>query len=331
MNPSVIKSKLSNSLKLGIIRHCNNGFTIGVIQTWDSTQIYRFYIFNKATDYVLSPNTLVVFSTHNQEKQVNYVTPLDSLKVCHDWKTSLRDNGFYYSDPVWKNMLARVPFVDYEQDRLITIYIPEDNSNKMPFPIIQSTLSGLDKHIFELYMEIKRIEDFDLNYINLSKFISEKQKYIDSLSIPEIVSQFKAMRIERLERRLGRDDHYYVDYFQTLPFEDSYLRFLLPTKTENISFDNNWTSSDEDNSGVYLLENETKKLQEEALKRYSKIKHLSFLIDEKYRSHFEGEIKKTKILDEIYSRLGRGIDNTSFYIMFDDLYIIKELNKTGHY
>lgn len=324
---SIIESRYSGYLRIGIIRHCEKKFSYGIIQSWDTKSVYKLFPFSKSEDFCLDDLTLVLFC--NKDNDVTHVISLDNLEIIPDeYPTRQRDNGLYYGDKCWNLLISKIPFIRYQKNRLSVIYIPE-NYTDTPIPVIENIVSGFDECILDAYIQMKSLKIDSSNYKELSAFIIEKKEYIELLDISEIISEFSVMRVEKLQRRPGRDDHYYIDIYQTLPFDDPYLQYLLPTKTENIFYDNNWSSaSDEDNTGSYLLESETQILKDKALKEYSKEGHIAFLIHHHLNKIFEDKIMVEKLRASIYGILGVFTDKTDFHCAFNDQQLLKKLKES---
>lgn len=329
-----VKTDLTSQLTLGIIRFCAENFTLGVIQSWDKYSQYRLFTFNKDRKLELSENTLVAFVKSSQNKFVNHVIPIDNFIRTSNFKGfDKRYNGHLYSDEVWENIISCNPIISLSE-YLIMICIPVYNKDDNSISIIENSLSGIDKYIFNLHEQLIKIPNINLDYEDLAKFISEKTKYINKLNIKKIVSKYTVIQITTFLQRPGKDDQYYVDKSYNLPHKDPYLSYLLPTKVENVFADDNCSSSTyEDKDSKILLVDETKRLQEQALTRYSKKDHIAFLINKYYNDFYANKIRKINLQNQILGIMGMGmsLEDTDFDWIFDDAYLIEQLNKNIHY
>lgn len=291
-------------IHIGLVADCKKGDKYGLIYGFrkppynGKREIYekKILYFEKELSLEIEKYTLVSYLSvdyNGFKPNVRYVYPLSRLVQHNDMRGIYRADGIYHDDETWRLINEGVPYVDFESGRKCCIHYPIINDN------ICTVWQGLwgcgtrvhdEWLIYEMYNEITSI-----NYIGwpslgeVTDAVSRFTAHINSINVDEIIDTFQVMRIERLIRRVGRDDHYIIDKYQNLPNDDKYLSYLLPTKEERISFDDNWTScSDEDNSGEYIMEEETTQAIEKAKADYSKEKHLAFLIND----YFSNVLKK---------------------------------------
>lgn len=113
--------------------------------------------------------------------------------------------------------------------------------------------------------------------------------------------------------------------------EDSYLRFLLPVSRDLIDYDLDWSSaSDEDNSGIYYLQDETEKARNNAIATYSKERHLAFLIEEFLKNKEENTRKLNELQKTLHDflipkdKIDFSIYGSECYVDLIDEFNIKE-------
>ena len=293
-----IKKDYGNrQVHLGLMAYCNKGDKFGLLYgvrkaPYDGKEQYyesKLFYFDKETDLEITQNTLVSYLSYDYNgftAKVDYVYPVSSLVRINDKRSSLRADGVNHDDETWKLINEGIPYFDYEPYRNYCIYYPIIENN---ICTIWRGLFGCgiymmkEAHIYEMYKELTNI-----NYLGwptldeITNAIIKFQKHIDSINAFDIMETYKIMKIGRYISRPGKDDHYFEDLYQSLPYDDKFLAYLLPQKQENIFLDNDAYLSDGYRDGVCILEKETRNAIEKAKAEYSKEKHLAFLINDYY-------------------------------------------------
>ena len=300
----VNNDRSNRHIHIGLVANCKLNTKHGLLLGEN-----KLLFFEKQPDIEIAENTLVSYLSYDNREfttKVDYVYPLSTLVKHKDGRDARRADGIYHDDETWRLINEGVPFVDFESGRNCCIYYPIINDNTCT---LWSGLLGCgiyvhgEQLIYEMYNELATI-----NYTNwptleeVTNALIEFKNHIDSINAFEIIDTFEIMEIGHYISRPGKDDHYYEDLYQCLPNDDKYLSHLLPTKQENIFYDNNAYPSDGYRTGVLLLTEETMQAREKAKEEYSKEKHLAYLIKDFFTNALEKkertELLKNQIMKE---------------------------------
>ena len=305
-----VKKDYSNRrIHLGIIAHCNMSDKYGLLYgfrepPYDGVRKIhenKLLFFEKDPCLEITENTLVSYLSYDYNgftPKVDYVYPVSTLiknredNICHEDR--LVNEG--------------IPYFKYSSGREYCIYYPIINGNTCT---VWRGLFGCgiymnkEANIYEMYKELCSINYSGWPTLEeVTNAIIKFKKQIDSINAFEIIDTFEIMKIGRYISRPGRDDHYSEDLFQSLPNDDKFLSYLLPTKQENIFFDNNAYRSDGYREGVLLLDEEAKQSRDNAKAKYSKEKHLAFLISD----YFSENLKKKERAEFLNSKIRKEFD-----------------------
>lgn len=294
-----VKNQLNRRIHIGYIASCNKNDQYGILYGFreppyngiKSIFENKILYFEKPSEFVIEKNTLVSYLSYDYNgfsPKVDYVYPISSLVFHHDQRGTNRDDGVYHDDKTWQLINDGIPYFDYEPSRNYCIYYPIIDGDTCR---IWEGLFGCGIYmqkeavIYELYKELKSIKNTSWPSLEeVTNTIINFKEQIDRINASEIIDTFKIMRICRYVSRPGRDDHYFEDLYQCLPNDDKYLSYLLPTKQENVFYDNDAYRSDGYKDDVIILEDETKEAIQKAKTEYSKEKHLAFLINDYYEN-----------------------------------------------
>lgn len=306
----ICKDYSNRKIHLGLVANCKKNDRYGLLYGIRNPpyngkeQIYenKLFYFEKDEELEIAQNTLVSYLSYDYNgftPQIEYVYPVSSLVVHEDTRDTYRADNIYHDDETWRLINEGIPYFDYKPSRNYCIYYPMINDNECT---IWRGLFGcgmnMEKEavIYEMYKELNTLEHTGWPTLEeTTDAIIKFKEQINSINAFEIIDTFEIMKIGRYISRPGRDDHYFEDLYQKLPNDDKFLSYLLPTKQENIFFDDNAYPSDGYREGILLLDEETKYARERAKKEYSKEKHLAFLIND-YFSEVQNEIKRAELL-----------------------------------
>lgn len=286
----VDKSYSGRSIHLGIVACCSKGDKYGLLYGLRN----KLFYFKKDSGFELANNTLVSYLSGNYNEntsKVDYVYPVSSLVKHKDTRGTCRADDFYHDDETWRLINEGIPYVDFESGRSCCIHYPMIQDDTCL--LWRGLLGGGvyvhgEQYIYEMYNELTSINYNGWPSLEeVTNAVIEFKDYIDSINAFEIIDTFEIMIIKRYVSRPGKDDHYFEDIYQSLPNEDKYLSYLLPTKQENIFFDDNAYRSDGYKDGIQLLNEETMQAREKAKAEYSKEKHLSYLINDFFSDFLE--------------------------------------------
>lgn len=303
---------------LGIICRCVSGEDIGIIHgvkrhPYNGVQeVYeqKYFYFSKDINYVLPCYAIVFYYSTDYDDfdaEAEYVCPYESIKMKVDTRGTYRPyngsrgGGAYHDDECWHHIISGIPYLNVSPYCLVYPVIEEERFCEGQYCyLIETVFSSLEDYFIRCCVGIEDcMSDYqEHNYDNLSTFIEKTVSYINNLDIDKIISEYSIVREESLCRRPGKDDHYFIYRSSYLNSEDEYLKSLLPVKRDLIDYDLDWSSaSDEDNSGIYYLQEETESVRNNAKATYSKERHLAFLI-EKFLKNKEDNIQKLNELQK---------------------------------
>lgn len=304
------KDYANRQIHLGLVVNCKNGEPYGLLYGEN-----KYFYFEKKTDVEIPQNTIVSYLSYDyteKNPKVDFVYPLSTLVKIMDKRDTNRADGVYHDDETWRLINEGIPYVDFESGRNCCIYYPVINENTCT---IWRGLLGCGIYvrgewlIFEMFNELSSIKYKEWPTLKeVENAIIRFKEQINSINASEIIDTFQIMKICRYVSRPGRDDHYFEDIYQTLPNDDKFLSYLLPTKQENVFFDDNAYRSDGYKDDVILLNEETTQAREKAKTEYSKEKHFAFLINDFFSTVVDNNERAELLKSQIYEEFD--IDNT---------------------
>lgn len=334
---------------LGIICRCKIGEKIGIINGVKRhpynglKEIYeqKYFYFYKGEDYVIPQDTVVFYYSQDYNDfspEAKYVTPFDQIRIEADSRTAYRvyddDCGCLHDDNCWNKIINGIPYLCVCPYCMVFPVIKQDRNGHKFCHLITTVFSSLEDYFIRCYKGILNCKyEYKQNeYDNLEKFIEDKSRYIDTLDVETLISSYYVVRQEQLQRRPGKDDQYFIYRVSHLDSTDSYLQYLLPSKKDLIDYDLNWCSaSDEDNTGIYVLQEETELLRNNARSQYTKARHLAFLVEEFLDKKKKNDIKLADLRNKLTNFIvpHDGIDfNKSKSENYIDLINLFNSNKT---
>lgn len=322
----VNKMYSNRRIHLGLIARCNRNEKYGLLYGFrkppymggdENVYEHKLLYFEKELDHEISENTLVYYLSYDYNgftPMVEYAHPLSSLVVHRDERSAQRANGVYHDDETWRLINEGIPYIDFQSGRNCVIYMPLiENGICTVWEGLLGNGIYVGRHtewlIYELYNELTQI-----NYTGwpsleeVTNIVSNFSKQVDSFDANAIIDTFQVTKIKRYVSRPGRDDNYFEILHQCLPDnEDVYLSYLLPTKQEDVFYDDNAYPSDGYSTGIDLMMEETQKARDTAKKEYTKEKHLAFLINDYFANVVENK-ERTEFLNNKIKELF-GIEN----------------------
>lgn len=283
---------------LGLVASCKKGDLYGLLYGirrihWGGRENKLVY-FEKSPELEITKNTLVSYLSYDYNEfnefspKVEYVYPITSWIIHTDKRGTYRDDNVYHDDETWRLINEGIPYFDYDK-RISCIHYPIIKDNVCT--IYRGLFGYMDKEavIYEMYNELISINYGEWPTLEeIANTITTFKEQIDSINAFEIIDKFEIKKICFYHTRIGKDDHYWEDLEQKLPHDDKFLQFLLPTKREEVFFDDNAYPSDGYKNEKIFMKEETMEAIKKAKVYYSKEKHLAFLIND----YFSDAIKK---------------------------------------
>lgn len=287
----------------GLVASCKKGDLYGLLYGirqihWGGRFENKLVYFEKSPELEITKNTLVSYLSYDYNEfnefspKVEYVYPITSWIIHRDKRGTYRDDNVYHDDETWRLINEGIPYFDYEKSRKYCIHYPIIKDNVCT---IYRGLFGcgmyMDKEavIYEMYNELISINYGEWPTLEeIANTITTFKEQIDSINAFEIIDKFEIKKICFYHTRIGKDDHYWEDLEQKLPHDDKFLQFLLPTKREEVFFDDNAYPCDGYKNEKIFMKEETMEAIKKAKEYYSKEKHLAFLIND----YFSDAIKK---------------------------------------
>lgn len=315
-----VSTQHNRRFHIGIICRCVKGEKIGIIHgvkrhPYNGVQeVYeqKYFHFTKGIDYVLPLHTVVFYYSTDYDdfdSEAEHVRPYDTIRMKVDSRGTYRSynnyksGGAYHDDECWHNIINGIPYLNVSPYCLVYPIIEEERFCEGQYCyLIETVFSSLEDYFIRCCVEIENCKYAfrENHYDNLSKFIEETSSYINSLDVDNIISGYSIVREESLCRRPGKDDHYFIYKVSQLNSEDPYLLSLMPVNRDLIDYDLDWSSaSDEDNSGIYFLQEETEEIRNFAKATYTKERHLAFLIEQ----HLNNKEENRRKLNELQKSL----------------------------
>jgi len=305
-----VKKDYSNRrIHLGIIAHCNMSDKYGLLYgfrepPYDGVRKIhenKLLFFEKDPSLEITENTLVSYLSYDYNgftPKVDYVYPVSTLvknredNICHEDR--LVNEG--------------IPYFKYSSGREYCIYYPIINGNTCT---VWRGLFGCgiymnkEANIYEMYKELSSINYFGWPTLEeVTNTIINFKKQIDSINAYEIIDTYRIEQINSYHSKPGGDDSYAEHTYWKLQSDDGFLNYLLPTKDELTFFDGNAYRSDGYKDGHFLLEEETIQAIDTAKKKYSKDKHMAFLI----RDYFSEVLKKKERAEFLNNKIRKEFD-----------------------
>ena len=294
----VKKNYCNRRIHIGLVAHCKEGCKYGLLYGFrkppymggnENVYEHKLLFFEKDTSLELLENTLVSYLSFDYNgftPNVDYVFPLSSLVVHRDTRGTQRADNVYHDDETWRLINEGKPYVDFESGRNCVIYYPiiQDDTCTIWEGLLGNGIY-VSKHtewlIFEMYNELIQIDYKGWPTITeVAYAICRFKKQIEAINAYEEIDRYQIVKIKQYVSRPGRDDNYFEDIKYCLMSDDKYLSYLLPSKRENIFFDDNATYGDGYSSGMHIMEEETAKAREYAKNEYTKEKHFAFLVSD---------------------------------------------------
>lgn len=346
-----VSTQPNRRFHIGIICRCVSGEELGIIHGVKRhpyngvKEVYeqKYFYFKKDINFELPLHTIVFYYStdyNDFDAEAEYVCPYESIRMKVDTRGMYRSyNGYqgggaYHDDECWQNIINGIPYLSVSPYCLVYPVIEEERFCEGQYCyLIETVFSSLEDYFIRCCVGIDNCKyDYQENrYDDLSGFIKKTVSYINSLDIDNIISGYSIVREESLCRRPGKDDHYFIYKMSCLNSEDSYLRFLLPVSRDLIDYDLDWSSaSDEDNSGIYYLQDETEKARNNAIATYSKERHLAFLIEEFLKNKEENTRKLNELQKTLHDflipkdKIDFSIYGSECYVDLIDEFNIKE-------
>jgi len=319
----VSKMYSNRRIHLGLIARCKMNEEYGLLYGFreppymgGNENIYerKLLYFEKETNYEISEDTIVYYLSYDYNgfiPMVEYVSPISSLVVHEDKRGVQRADNVYHDDETWRLINEGIPYIDFQSGRNCVIHLPliKDGICTMWEGLLGNGIY-VERHtewlIYEMYNELTQI-----NYIGwpsleeVTNEISKFSKQVDAIDAYAIIDTFQVTKIRRYISRPGQDDIYFEILHQCLPDnEDEYLSYLLPTKQEDVFYDDNAYPYDGYSSGIDLMLEESQQAREIAKKEYTKEKHLAFLINNFFATMVEKKERTENLKKEIKKIFG---------------------------
>ena len=300
----VNKTHGNRSVHLGFIKQCRNGEDYGLLfgyrtppympsrSIYETPQENKLFYFKKPKELQLKENTWVTYLAYDYNgfvPEAEYIFLYSSLIYNYDAKGILRDDGEEHDDKTWKLINNGTPFRSNG-----SVYYPIIENNTCT--IYQGTFhagmySTREWNTYCLFNEIESIDYRGWPSIDdATEYIQQITQYVETVDAFDIFDRF-SMRKECIYRsRPGKDDHYVETLKQNLPSDDTYLLQLLPSKEEEVFYDDNAYPSDGYKTETIELKKEAAEKIEMAKSVYSKEKHIACLISDFFYSIKETEM-----------------------------------------
>ena len=302
-------------IHLGLVAHCHKGSKYGVLYGFrkppymggdENVYEHKIFYFEKNESLEMKENTLVSYLSYDYNgftPKAEYVHPLSSLVVHEDKRGTMRADNVRHDDETWRLINEGLPYVDFKSGRHCYVHYPIIIGDTCT---IWRGLLGIgiyvERHnewlIYEMFNDL-----IQTNYQGwptteeVANSIEQFKKQVEAINAYKEIDTYQIIKIKQYVSRPGRDDNYFEDINYSLMSDDKYLSFLLPSKRENVFFDDNAYPSDGYSNGMYVMEEETTRAREDAKKNYTKEKHFAFLVSDYFKEIMERK-EKTEYLNK---------------------------------
>lgn len=306
----VNKFNSNRRIHLGLIARCNrgenNGLVYGFREPPQGNYEHKLLFFQKKPDMEMKEHTLVSYLSYDYNgfnPQVEYVCSVFSLMVWHDTYDKERADCIYHDDKVWNMLDEGIPYLNYDDSNGLKfcIYYPIINGNVCT--VWRGRFCAGYKE-FRIYETMKELNDLNFqgwpSVEDVSEKIAQIIEYIESINAYEIIDTYRIEQRNTYHSKPGGDDSYAEHTYWKLQSDDGFLNYLLPTKDELTFFDGNAYPSDGYKDGHFLLEEETIHAIDTAKKKYSKDKHIAFLIRDYFATIEEKKEQSIKLKKTLF-------------------------------
>lgn len=189
-----------------------------------------------------------------------------------------------------------------------------DNSIVIDMPIWQysdnfistNILTNIEGNALSLYVE--KIDNGIFEYVPEEKQlrrIDEIVKYVESFDKDAVFNSYKVIYSGRFQRRVGRDDHYFYSYERTIDTNDIYICSLFNLICVNDYYSCVGQGDEERDVSEEVQYDSMKEEINMATKRYTKERHIAFLVMHYYKEVMQKSNLNSQIdaqIKSIYSR-----------------------------
>lgn len=316
-------------LHVGLIVQCRENDDFGVVlgcvnskAVWNKSAygVPVLYYFSKDAKKKIPSLTPVSFFTRkSQAYEAFYVKSLYSYKVCdRDGDTTLRSDGYYYTDSVWNAMNSKdyyiahsyhggntlyVPILQmssrlryYKGERIFTI-LPSDLENSIVcFDVLMSAEENCLVNCFLQLLELGNVTYPSVEEIAQKlKEISDK---VETFDIVSILDTYEVGSSGYYQCRPGRDDHFHMLQYCRLGKGDAYIKSLLPIKEESTYYSCYGRGADEQDYQIVDID-ATNKYKARALSMYSKDMHIAYLL----KDFFMDKVERVRSHDALIQKM----------------------------
>lgn len=286
-------------LGFGYIIQCNLGDEYGIVygvcclERMFQKNLDRIYYFKKDKDFVLPNMSIISFvSLYDSYEEcddliVDNILHIDEYQIINDKGNDhniKRQDGFYHSDIVWKNMIDRKKIIVYDDNSLSVCFPYSPNEDHRKIFYLHLNYYGYKnrkpENIVECFVKMKEYEKYK-NAQSFSDAVNEIKNMITSVETTDIkaISMLFSVRdIGYFLYRPGRDDDfiYYKDRISKC--DDPYINSLTNLGIVDKDYYNCVGQGTNDKDYNRLNKEETKRMRKEIISKYNKDKHFEYLL-----------------------------------------------------
>lgn len=301
----------------GVVLGCVNSEDMRRKSAYGNPVLYYFSKDAKKTIPSLTPVSF--FTRKSQEYEAFDVMSLYSYKVCdRDGTTTLRSDGYYYTDSVWKAINSRDYYIAHSYHGENTLYVPIlQMSSRLRYfrgeRICTILPSDLKSTIvcFDVLMNAEEnslvncffqlLEQGSVAYPSVEEVAQKLKEISDKVEAFDIVGVLDTYEVGSNGYYLcrpGRDDHFHMLRYWRLGKGDAYVKSLLPIKEETDYYSCNGRGADEQDYQMVDID-ATNKYKSKALSMYSKEMHIAYLLTD----FFMGKVESVHSHDAIIQKM----------------------------
>ncbi len=282
--------KINISLNIGMIYQCNMNQDFGIIVSLYGDKLYYF---EKELNCSIPKYDLVSYLKD----------PLDCTKATN----VIGISNFKDSYSLYKEEMETYEGPLMERPSFICSFVTKENNVKVHYTAIPDAVT---KRVLILYTKSVHHQQIPhLTVEELEEEIRVLKQFVNNFDEEKVIKTYSVTQSGWYQRRVGRDDFFITETEKSVQSDDIYIRSLLPVGRDCTYEHYGY----EDENYHYVDEEKTLAGQHEALSKYSKERHFSFLLHD--------------FLDKFYSKRDIMIEEASTYEWLFNLYKVKALTK----
>ena len=192
---------------------------------------------------------------------------------------NIEDQNFYYGEA--NGLLDKLVEFNIVDDVVISYfeeYVILNRKYKiLNITVIENTKSWYPNNLKQS-MEYYQKRSFEFS-IPFRTFIDKTIDYVNGIDMDKVINDFKTTISEHISTKVGGDDRYHKHTIRRSTIQDSYIDKILPPLDEEFNESGYCTFSYMSEKEMTAIEEDDKKIRQNARELYSKENHIDDIID----------------------------------------------------